>query len=113
MLKNYPKYKYYLVLFGGKSLKNTKIGVLGTKKHKMARHKIMGKLKVRGSRHTTPWSNAEKAAAPAGVTVEWLINTRHLLSELPEVPVGHMVGQLHTKSSEWTPEAKSNELSVF
>ena len=25
LLNNYPKYKYYLVLFGGKSLKNTKI----------------------------------------------------------------------------------------
>ena len=41
MLKNYPKYKYYLVLFGGKPQNgkaqnheaNQKSGVLGTQHH--------------------------------------------------------------------------------
>ena len=42
--------------------RHKKSGVLGTKDHKMARHKIMKQIKIRGSRHTKSWNNSKKRA---------------------------------------------------
>ena len=67
----------------------------------MARHKIMKQIKSQGfSAHSTMEQFRKNNDT----------SRQHLLSELPEAPVGQ---QLHTKSSEWTLEAKPNELSVL
>ena len=42
--------------------RHKKSGVLGTKDHKMAKHKITKQIKIRGSRHTKSWNNSEKHA---------------------------------------------------